>query len=53
LDASVASLTFFAQPVVGSFLGWLFLKESITPLFILGGLLIAAGLLIASRETAS
>ena len=53
LDASIASLTFFAQPVVGSFLGWLFLKETITPLFILGGLLIAAGLVVASRETAS
>lgn len=53
LDASIASLTFFAQPVVGSFLGWLFLKEAITPLFIAGGLLIAAGLVVASRETAS
>ncbi len=53
LDASVASLTFFAQPVVGSFLGWLFLKETITPLFIVGGVLIAAGLVVASRETAS
>ncbi len=53
LDASIASLTFFAQPVVGSFLGWLFLKETITPLFILGGCLIAAGLVVASRETAS
>ncbi len=53
LDASIASLTFFAQPVVGSFLGWLLLKEAITPLFIIGGLLIASGLLVASRETAS
>ncbi len=53
LDASIASLTFFAQPVVGSFLGWLLLKEAITPLFLAGGLLIAVGLLVASRETAS
>ena len=53
LDASIASLTFFAQPVVGSFLGWLFLREAITPLFVLGGLLIAVGLVVASRETAS
>ena len=50
LDASVASLTFFAQPVVGTLLGWLFLGEQITPLFLLGGVLIATGLLIASRE---
>ncbi len=52
LDAGVASLTFFAQPVVGSLLGWLFLREVITPLFLLGGCLIAAGLLIASRDSA-
>ncbi len=51
LDANVASLTFFAQPVVGTLLGWLFLHETITPLFVLGGLLIAVGLVIASRET--
>ncbi len=53
LDASIASLTFFAQPVVGAFLGWLFLKEVITPLFLIGGILIALGLVVASRETAS
>lgn len=53
LDASVASLTFFAQPVVGALLGWFFLKETITPLFLLGGLLIGVGLVVASRETAS
>ncbi len=53
LDAGLASLTFFAQPVVGSLLGWLFLGDQITPLFLLGGLLIAVGLVIASRETAS
>jgi drug/metabolite transporter (DMT)-like permease len=50
VDASLASLTFFAQPVVGIFLGWLFLGERITPLFLLGGLLIAFGLFISSRE---
>jgi drug/metabolite transporter (DMT)-like permease len=50
VDASLASLTFFAQPVVGTFLGWLFLGEKITPLFLLGGLLIALGLVISSRE---
>ena len=51
LDASIASLTFFAQPVVGTLLGWVFLKETITPLFLLGGFLIAIGLIMASRET--
>lgn len=50
LPAAVASLTFFAQPVVGTLLGWFFLNETITPLFILGGVLIGIGILIASRE---
>jgi drug/metabolite transporter (DMT)-like permease len=50
LDAGVASLTFFAQPVVGTILGAVFLKESITPLFIIGGVLIGIGLVISSTE---
>ncbi|MCF6277361.1 MAG: DMT family transporter [Anaerolineales bacterium] len=49
LEASLASLTFFAQPVVGTFFGAVFLGERITPLFLFGGFLIAVGLLIASR----
>lgn len=50
LPAAVASLTFFAQPLVGTLLGWLFLEEQITPLFLLGGVLIGAGLVISSRD---
>lgn len=50
LPAAVASLTFFAQPVVGALLGWFFLSETITPLFIFGGILIAIGILIATFE---
>jgi drug/metabolite transporter (DMT)-like permease len=50
VDAGLASLTFFAQPVVGTLLGWLFLGERITPLFLLGGFLIGLGLVISSRE---
>jgi drug/metabolite transporter (DMT)-like permease len=50
VDASLASLTFFAQPVVGTLLGWLFLGEKITPLFLLGGVLIGLGLVISTRE---
>ncbi len=50
VDASLASLTFFAQPVVGSLLGWLLLGETITPLFLFGGLLIGLGLVISSSE---
>jgi drug/metabolite transporter (DMT)-like permease len=51
LPAAVASLTIFAQPVVGIILGALFLHEKITPLFLFGGLMIGIGLVIASRET--
>lgn len=50
LDAGVASLTFFAQPVVGTILGAIFLNEAITPLFIIGGVLIGVGLIISSTE---
>jgi len=50
LPAGIASLTFFAQPVVGTFLGWLFLGEKITPLFLFGGVLIGIGLLIANSD---
>jgi len=50
VDAGLASLTFFAQPVVGTILGWVFLKEKMTPLFLLGGFLIGIGLVISSRE---
>jgi drug/metabolite transporter (DMT)-like permease len=50
LDAGSASLTFFAQPVVGTLLGWFFLGEKITPLFLLGGVLIGIGILISAQE---
>ena len=50
LPAAVASLTFFAQPVVGTLLGWFFLSEQITSLFLLGGVLIGIGIIVASRE---
>ncbi len=50
LPAAVASLTFFAQPVVGTLLGWFFLSEQIAPLFLAGGAMIGAGILIATLE---
>ena len=50
LPAAIASLPFFAQPVVGTLLGWFFLAEKITPLFLAGGILIGIGILIATRE---
>lgn len=50
LEAGAASLTFFAQPVVGASLGALFLGEKLTPLFFLGGALIGLGLWLAGGE---
>ena len=50
LPAAIASLTFFAQPVVGTLLGWFFLDEKITPLFLFGGVLIGIGILISAKE---
>lgn len=50
LPAAAASLTFFAQPIVGTLLGWFFLDEKITTLFIFGGMLIGIGILISARE---
>jgi drug/metabolite transporter (DMT)-like permease len=50
VEASRVSLTFFAQPVVGGLLGWLLLGDAISALFLVGGLLIAAGLLVAGLE---
>jgi drug/metabolite transporter (DMT)-like permease len=47
LDAGVASLTFFAQPVVGTLLSVIFLSEHITPLFVVGGVLIGLALLLS------
>jgi drug/metabolite transporter (DMT)-like permease len=49
LDAGAASLTFFAQPVVGTLLSVLFLNEHITPLFVIGGVLIGIALLVSNK----
>ncbi len=51
LEAGVASLTFFAQPVVGAALGAYFLKEHLSLLFLIGGVLIGLGLWVAARES--
>lgn len=51
LEAGVASLTFFAQPVVGASLGALLLNEQLSLLFIAGGILIGFGLWLAARNS--
>ncbi|MDR7235796.1 DMT family transporter [Neobacillus drentensis] len=55
MDAGIGSLFFFFQPVVGTFLGWLLLKEKIGVNFFIGALLIFVGVIIVTfqkRETA-
>jgi drug/metabolite transporter (DMT)-like permease len=47
VSASVASLFFFAQPLVGAFLGVVLLGQALTSNIMLGGLLIAAGVLLS------
>jgi drug/metabolite transporter (DMT)-like permease len=47
VDASVASLFFFAQPLVGAVLGVALLDQAMTPTLWLGGLLIGAGVLLS------
>jgi drug/metabolite transporter (DMT)-like permease len=50
LEAGLASLTFFAQPLVGAALGALLLGERFTPLFLMGAALILVGLWLAARR---
>lgn len=50
VDASVASLFFFAQPLVGAVLSSVILQQPFTPGLLVGSILIAAGVLLALRE---
>jgi drug/metabolite transporter (DMT)-like permease len=48
LEAGVAAIFFFAQPVVGGLLSGVFLHEALPPGFWLGGAILAAGILVVS-----
>ncbi|EMN7727794.1 DMT family transporter [Bacillus cereus] len=50
LDASIGSLFFFFQPIVGSLLGWLLLNETLNINFFIGGILIICSVLITTFE---
>lgn len=50
LEARLAALTFFAQPVVGAALGAWLLGETLTPLFLMGGGLVLLGLWLSARR---
>lgn len=51
MDASVGSLFFFFQPLVGTFLGWLLLNETLTVRFFIGAFFIMIGVVIATKST--
>ncbi|KAF1084686.1 putative inner membrane transporter yiJE [Sporotomaculum syntrophicum] len=48
MDAGIGSLFFFFQPVMGSFLGWLWLDEHLDLNFFIGGVLILLGVLLVT-----
>jgi drug/metabolite transporter (DMT)-like permease len=48
MEAGVASIYFFAQPVVGGLLAGIFLREALPAAFWLGGLVLAAGILVVA-----
>ena len=50
LNASSGGTFFFFQPVVGAFLGWAILGESLSITFWIGSILILVGVLIAVKE---
>jgi len=51
LDAGLASLFFFAQPVVGAALGWWLLGETLSAGFFWGGALIGISIFLAAWRT--
>ncbi|EOG8708927.1 TPA: DMT family transporter [Bacillus paranthracis] len=50
MDASIGSLFFFFQPIVGSLLGWLLLNETLSSNFFIGGILIVCSVFITTFE---
>jgi drug/metabolite transporter (DMT)-like permease len=50
LDASTGSLFFFAQPVVGTALGWALLGERLSARFLMGTAVVITGGVLATRQ---
>jgi drug/metabolite transporter (DMT)-like permease len=51
VEASMASLFFFAQPLVGVLLATALLQQPITPRLLIGGILIIGGVLLSTQRT--
>ncbi len=52
VEASIASLFFFAQPLVGVLLATALLQQPITPRLLIGGILIIGGVLLSMQRMA-
>ncbi|UPM42298.1 DMT family transporter [Halocatena salina] len=48
VDAGTVAVFFFAQPVVGVAFGVVFLGEAVSPLFVIGGIVMALGISVVS-----
>jgi drug/metabolite transporter (DMT)-like permease len=51
LPASFSALSLLIQPVVAAVLAWIILSEPLTPLQAMGGLVVLAGIAVASRTS--
>src|SRR5690606_25051928 len=49
LPAAFSSLTLLLQPVVAAILAWWILAEAVTPLQMVGGIIVLIGILVARR----
>lgn len=52
VDAGTVAVFFFAQPVVGVAFGVVFLGEAVSPLFVIGGIVMALGISVVSSSRA-
>ncbi|MFS1511462.1 DMT family transporter [Chengkuizengella sp. SCS-71B] len=50
MEASIGSLFFFLQPIVGSFLGWFLLSEKLDVSFFIGGILILVAVMLVTYK---
>jgi drug/metabolite transporter (DMT)-like permease len=53
IDVIIASLSNYLMPVFGVLIAWIALRESLTPLAIVGGILVAAGTLLVTMFESS
>lgn len=50
VNTGIGSMFLFFQPISGSILGWIYLKEQLSSSFFIGGILIILGIIVASKD---